>query len=209
MSALRALAIAALLSILLGSNVSAQDNSPVNPPVNPAVGPPVLLMLVHQEVLYGKGPARQKLEASVARICNRLEIPDFWIDLQSLTGPRQVLFFNPFESYEEMERAANDWSKIYAAHPEIAKMQEDIDANLKTEDTTIAVRRDDLGYLLDHIDFSAMRFMRVVEIHLLPGHEGDFVEASRILGDAYEKLGEETPWECIRSRTAWNHLFSL
>jgi hypothetical protein len=36
--------------------------------------------------------------------------------------------------------------------------------------------------------------MRVVEVRLLPGHENDFVEASMIVGEAYQKIGEETPW---------------
>jgi len=36
--------------------------------------------------------------------------------------------------------------------------------------------------------------MRVVEVRLLPGHEDDFVEASMIVGEAYQKIGEETPW---------------
>jgi hypothetical protein len=93
-----------------------------------------------------------------------------------------------------MEQAYTDWNKIYATHPDLAHMQEEIDATLKSEDTTIALRRDDLGYLVDHIDFSTTRFMRVVEVRLLPGHEGDFVEASTILSDAYNKIGEEAPW---------------
>jgi hypothetical protein len=195
MNAIRAVAATVFLSLVCVLNVSGQDNSgPANPPVNPANAPPYLLVLVHQEILYGKAAARQKLEVATTRIFNRLDAPSSWIDLQSITGPRHVLFFDPFDSFEEIEQSSAAWAQVYIAHPDVARIQEEIDALLKSEETTIAVRRDDLGYLVDHIDLSMTRFMRVVEVRLLPGHEDDFVEASKILGDAYEMIGEETPW---------------
>jgi hypothetical protein len=195
MNAIRAVAATIFLSLICVSNLSGQDdNSTANPAVNSPHAPPYLLVLVHQEILYGKATARQKLEVATARICNRIDAPSSWIDLQSLTGPRQVLFFGPFDSFEQIEQSSTDWAQVYVAHPDLARMQDEIDALLKTEDTTIAVRRDDLGYLVDHIDLSLLRFLRVVEVRLLPGHEDGFVEASKILGDAYDKIGEETPW---------------
>jgi hypothetical protein len=194
MNAIRAVAATVFLSLVCVSNLSGQDNSAANPALNPAHSPPYVLVLVHQEILYGKATARQKLEVATTRICNRIEAPSSWIDLQSITGPRQVLFFDPYDSFEQIEQSSAAWGQVYVAHPDLARMQEEIDALLKTEDTTVAVRRDDLGYLVDHIDLSTIRFMRVVEVRLLPGHEDDFVEASQILGDAYEKIGEETPW---------------
>ncbi len=194
MNAIRAVAATIFLSLVCVSNLSGQDNSAANPALDSSHAPPYLLVLVHQEILYGKATARQKLVVATARICNRIDAPNSWIDLQSLTGPRQVLFFDPFDSFEQIEKSSTDWARVYVAHPDLARMQEEIDALLKAEDTTIAVRRDDLGYLVDHIDLSLTRFMRVVEVRLLPGHEADFVEASKILGEAYDQIGEETPW---------------
>jgi len=198
MNAIRALAASILLSLVCVSALSAQENRAVepsvNPPTNPAIVPPNLLVLVRQEIQYGKATARQKLEVAVTRLCNRLDVPNSWIDLQSVSGSRDVLFFDPFDSFEQLEQAGASWSQIYAAHPDLVRMQEEIDALLKSEETTIAVRRDDLGYRADHIDLSEARFMRVVEVHLLPGHEADFVEASRILIDAFDKIGADAPW---------------
>ena len=198
MNAIRALAATILLSLGCVPIVSGQENKPVDPAANqaanPAVAAPYVLVLVHQEIQYGKAAARQKLEVATTRICNRLDVPNSWIDLQSLSGPRDVLFFDPFDSFEQLEQSSAGWSQIYAAHPDLTRMQEEIDALLKTEDTTIAVRRDDLGYRADHIDLSEARFMRVVEVRLLPGHESDFAEASRILDDAYDKIGQDTAW---------------
>jgi hypothetical protein len=73
-------------------------------------------------------------------------------------------------------------------------MQEQIKALVRNERTTIAARRDDLGYRTDSIDLSKMRFLRVLEVRLRPGYESSFVEAFKILGAAYERINASTPW---------------
>src|SRR5882762_2349530 len=102
MNAIRAVAVTVFLSLVCVSNLSGQDNRAVNP----AQAPPYLLVLVHQEILYGKATARQRLEVATTRICNRIDAPSSWIDLQSMTGPRQVLFFDPFDSFEQIEQSS-------------------------------------------------------------------------------------------------------
>jgi hypothetical protein len=190
MNAIRQLAAILLLSLVGVAISSGQDKKPANP----AGAPPNLVVFVHQEIQYGKASARQKLEVATARACDRLDVASFWIDLQSLTGPREVLFFDPFDSFEQLEQSLAGWSQIYAAHPDLARMQEQVDALLMSERTIVAVRRDDLGYLVDDIDLSETRFMRVVEVRLAPGHESDFVEGLKILSEAYEKIKADSPW---------------
>jgi hypothetical protein len=172
------------------SNVSAQvDESP-----NPAAEPPNMLVLVHQEYRFDKQSQRQKLEVAVARACEHLDVPNDWIDLESISGPTEALFFDPFDSFEHMDTAVADWPRIYAAHPELARSQEELRSLVASEQTIIAVRRDDLGYRPQSIDFSKARYMRILEVRLNPGHERDFAEAFRILGAAYEKIKATTPW---------------
>jgi hypothetical protein len=73
-------------------------------------------------------------------------------------------------------------------------LQEQIKAFVSNERTIIAVRRDDLGYRPQTIDLSKARFMRILEVHLLPGHERDFDESFRTLAEASEKIKASTPW---------------
>jgi hypothetical protein len=172
------------------SNVSAQvDESP-----NPAAEPPNMLVLVHQEYRFDKQSERQKLEVAISRASEHLDLPNDWIDLESISGPTEALFFDPFDSFEQMDAAVAQWGRIYAAHPEIGRPQEELRSLVAAERTIIAVRRDDLGYRPQSIDFSKARFMRVLEVRLNPGHESDFVEAFRILGAAYERIKASTPW---------------
>lgn len=87
-----------------------------------ATKPPKLLLLVHQQFKFGSEGARQKLEAAVVRACERLDVPNSWIDLQSITGPPEDLSFDPFDSFERMGAAYAGWGQIFASHPKLAEL---------------------------------------------------------------------------------------
>jgi hypothetical protein len=181
---------APFLMLAAASMVSAQEE----PSPNPSAAPPNMLLLVHREIYSSKAGERQKLEAAMSRACDHLHVPNDWIDLESLTGPPEALSFDPFDAFEQLDTAIAEWGRIFAAHPELARMQEEIKALATSERTIIAVRRDDLGYRPQSIDLSKARFLRVLEVRLRPGYESEFVEAFRILGEAYERIKADTPW---------------
>ncbi len=169
----------------------AQEQQAENPA---ATEPPNLVLLVRQEIQPGKSGDREKLEVTIARACDRQEIPSYWINLQSLTGGHEALFIDPFDSFDHLEQSGSGWRQFYAVHPELAHAQEEIQGLLESQQTIVAVRRDDMGYLTDKIDFSTTRFMRVIEVHLFQGHENEFVEASHVLAEANRKIETATPW---------------
>jgi hypothetical protein len=184
----------ALAMILLWFACAFRASAQVNESPNPAAEPPKMLLLVHQEFRFGKEGERRKLEIAISRACDHLNVPNDWIDLESLSGPTEALFFDPFNSFEQVDIAFAQWGSIFAAHPDLARMQGELKALVTSERTVIAVRRDDLGYHPQSIDFSKARFLRVLEVRLNPGHESDFVEALGILSAAYEKIKADTPW---------------
>src|SRR6266851_4923554 len=161
---------------------------------NLAGTPPKMLLLVHQEFRSGKANERRKIEVAISRACDQLAVPNSWIDLESISGSPEALFFDPFDSFEQLDTAFAEWGRIFATRPELAHMREELQALVVAERTIVAVRRDDLGYRPQSIDFSKARYMRILEVRLNPGHERDFIEAFRILGAAYEKIKTNTPW---------------
>ena len=179
-----------LLLLALISSGSAQTEKPANP----ATAPPKLVLLVHQQFKFGNESSRQKLEASVVRACDRLSVPNSWIDLQSITGQSEALSFDPFDSFEQLDNAFVGWGQLFASHPQLANLQEQIRSLETSESTIIAVRRNDLGYRVNLIDLSKARFMRVLEVRLRPGHESEFVESFKLLSAAYEKINADMPW---------------
>jgi hypothetical protein len=160
----------------------------------PPTAPPNILLLVHQEFKLGSESAREKLDSQIVQACRQLDVPNQWIDLQSITGVPEALSFDPFDSFADIEDAYIGWAKIYATHPEIADPQQEIRDLQTKERTIIAVRRNDLSYQANSIDLSKARFMRILEVRLLQGREADFAEAFKTLRSAYAKIKAETYW---------------
>jgi len=160
----------------------------------PVAEAPKLIVLSYQDIEPKKADERDRLAVSMARTCDRLNTPNFWIDLQPLSGPKKVSSLDLFESFDQLEQARTGWNAALNAHPELARSQEQIQGTVSSEKKIFAIRRDDLGYLTDAADLSKSRYVRIDEIRLLPGHENDFAEAIRILKDGFTNLNAEAPW---------------
>jgi hypothetical protein len=160
----------------------------------PETAPPKLLVWVYQKFSFEKANELDQWEIAVARACQTLEVPNSWIVLESITGEPEVLSFDPFDSFAQLDKPIAEWGKIYAAHPELGRLQAQITAALTSQRTVIALRRDDLSYRANRIDLSKARYMRVLEVRLHPGRENEFAEAFQKLTAAYEKIESELPW---------------
>jgi hypothetical protein len=108
---------------------------------------------------------------------------------------RFVLEF-PFQAIGRIVGYAStisEWGPIYADHTELGKFQVQINGALASQRTIVAERRDDLSYRANRIDLSKARFLRLLEVRLHPGHEGEFAEAFKKLTAAYEKTESDLP----------------
>lgn len=161
---------------------------------NSETAPPKLVVLVYQRFPLDKMAASGKALAAAARACANLDVPNSWIGMDSITGEPEVLSFDPFDSFAHVNKAFAAWGPLYAAHPELGKAQAQIMGALQSQRTIVAVRRDDLSYRANRIDLSKARFLRVLEVRLHPGHEGEFTEAFQKLRAAYEKIDSDLPW---------------
>ena len=137
-SHLRVLTTAFLLFSCVLRASAQVDESP-----NIAGTPPKMLLLVRQQFKSGKARERRKLEVAVSRACDQLAVPNSWIDLESISGSPQALFFDSLDSFEQLDNAFPEWSRILASRPDIARVQEEIQALVSTERTMIVVRRDE------------------------------------------------------------------
>src|SRR4029077_21069288 len=132
-------------------------------------GPPKFLNMIHQELKPGRVGAYDELETSIARIYNRENIPVFWVELESITGPSEVLYLNLFDSSEEMAKARDALNAGLAAHPDLVQMQDRLlQENTSNGTTVLGVRRDDMGYRANTIDFSKMRVLRLSTVFAHP-----------------------------------------
>lgn len=159
------------------------------------VGPPKFLNMVHQELKPGRIGAYDELETSIARIYIRENIPVFWVELESITGPSEMLYLNLFDSSEEMAKSMDALSAALAAHPELVQMQDRLlQENTSSGTTVLGVRRDDMGYRANTIDFSKMRVLRLSTVFAHPGYERAFMETEWSLSEASQKVHAQAAW---------------
>lgn len=131
--------------------------------------PPHVLLLVRQQFKSGKGPARERLERATAAAYNKLDVPVYWIEMQAFTGSSEALFFDPFDSFEAVEKAGATIGQLNEAHPELVRLQAGINDSLSSEKTVLAVRRDSPG--VNGIDLAQARFIRMLVVRGGPGAE--------------------------------------
>jgi hypothetical protein len=184
------IAMAAAFALIFAGGASGQTKDSAWP----ETAPPKLALLVYQRFPFEKMTESGKALAAAARACANLEVPNSWIVMDSVTAEPEVLSFDPFDSFAHIDKAYAEWGPIYAAHPELAKAQAQILGALTSQRTIVAVRREDLSYRANRIDLSKARFMRVLEVRLHPGSEGDFAEAFQKLSAAYEKTNSDLSW---------------
>ncbi len=136
---------------------------------SPAAAPPKVLLLTRQQFKPAQAHARERLERATAAIYNRLDVPIYWLELAAFTGTPEELFFDPFDSFEAVEKASAALSALNEAHPELVRMQAGINDALASQRAILAVRRDSQG--VDEINLAQARFMRMLVVRASPGQE--------------------------------------
>ena len=172
------------------SSVRAQSNQAARLPGEP----PKILNIVREQIIPGKTAAYTNLLERIGAEYTRRRIPVYWYGAQSFTGPLEGLYLNFFESFAEMNAANGAPNKAVAANPALAQMQEQLLMYTTSVSNVFAVRRDDLGYRWDAIDFSKARVLRVATIEVRQGHEAEFAKAIRGLRAAYARLNATAYW---------------
>lgn len=176
--------------VLSVASVRAQTNQTIN-----AAGePPKILNVVHQLLIPGKGSDYSQLLDRIAQSYEQAQIPVYWMQSQSLTGPYGQMSLNFFDSFAEAEAVNDRLMRAVASRPAIAQMQEQLLGYVSSETNAIAVRRDDISYRAGTIDFSKAHILRVATILVRQGHEQEFAEAIKGLRGAYERLNANAFW---------------
>lgn len=185
-----AVSLGICICVLSATSARAQTNQTINV----AGEPPKILNFVHQMLIPGKGSAYSQLLDRIAESYQQAQIPVYWLQSQSLTGPYGEMSLNFFDSFADAEAASNNLMRAVAGRPALAQMQEQLLGCVSSETNAIAFRRDDISYRATSIDFSKARILRVATILVRQGHEDEFAEAIKGLRGAYERLNATAFW---------------
>jgi len=73
--------------------------------------PPRILQIHREGLKPGSEDAYRQIEDDTARICAELGCPHPYLGIESLTGSREVWFFNGYESSAERKHVVDDYAK--------------------------------------------------------------------------------------------------
>jgi hypothetical protein len=172
--------------------IRAQENSAS---AHSAGSPPRYINVVHERLKPGRDAAYDGMLANIRDDYERFNIPAYWIEMKSITGPDESFSLNFGDSFGDLEKMGAGVAAGVAAHPELAGLQDRLLAeNTSNVSNFIAERVDPLGSRADSINFAKMRMLQVTVFHIRPGHEGEFAEAAKSIASAYEKVAGSPPW---------------
>ena len=193
---LRAGVGAIVAALALGSSARAQTTAQENAPTAHSAGsPPRYINVVHERLKPGRDGVYDGMLSNIRDDYERFNIPAYWIELKSLTGPDEILAFNFAESFGEFEKMGAGMAAGIAAHPELAGLQDrQLAENTSSVTNFIAERVDALGSRAATINFAKMHMLQVTVFHIRPGHEGEFAEAAKGMASAYEKVTGSPAW---------------
>ena len=152
------------------------------------IAPPPALNVVHHKIKRSSTASYQTLEASIVAAYDRAKIPLYWLTFQSVKDPRDVVYFNVFDTPADLQRAAETYRTLAPAHPEVTRLSSRLAALVESENSLLTTRRDEVVYTRADVDFSTMRALMLATFRVKAGHEGQFIDAVRKAG------GAGVPW---------------
>jgi hypothetical protein len=154
---------------------------------------PRFLNIVREQIKPGRSSANNALETEIVSDFTRADIGAYWLEAER--SGEEILGLNFLNSFEEVEKVVASLSTGYARHPEIvAKVDRKLQENVSVINTVFTVRRNDLGYRAEAVDFSKARILWLTTFQVRPGHADEFAEAVQLASAAYEKQNAATPW---------------
>ena len=155
--------------------------------------PPKVLTIFREDVKPGRGAAHEKLEASYSAALRKAKWPVYSLAMSSLSGAGDAWFLSGYPSLEAVEADHHNLAKNAALSDEFDRLDEQ-DAQFRTNQRmTITRLREDLSYQ-QNIDMAHMRYFEVVTFRIRPGHDAQFVEATKLIRAAYEKAKVDMHW---------------
>jgi hypothetical protein len=84
--------------------------------------PPPVLQIVREPLRPGVEAEYDRIESEIARECARLRCPHPYLGLESLTGRKEVWWFNGYDSAADQKQVAEAWAKNKEALATLGRM---------------------------------------------------------------------------------------
>ncbi|HET8889644.1 MAG TPA: hypothetical protein VFQ41_12130 [Candidatus Angelobacter sp.] len=173
--------IASILGICLAGTALAQTP-------NAPSGPPKVLVITREVIKLGQRSAHEKFEAGWPKAFTAANWPVHYLAMSSMSGESRALYITGYDSAEA-------WEKDNQAQRKNASLGQQLDALsvkdadfLKESRTGVFTFMPDISYNAN-VEIGSMRYFRIVDVQVKPGHNDHFVEVRKLVRAAHEKAG--------------------
>ncbi len=156
---------------------------------------PPILVIYKEDVKAGHVQTHDDLEAKFARTYSKMPGAQYYLAMNSISGPNQSWFVQPYACLDDVakEYQAGDHAptQLKANLQQIVGGESD---NLANQQAITAVYREDLSYNAAAAHMPNARYVEVVTYRVAPGHDADFMEAAKMVRAAHEKANQPMEW---------------
>jgi len=154
---------------------------------------PKLLTINRERIKTGHDAAHVKTEAGWPALYAQAKSPDYYLALVSMTGPAEVWFMTPRDSY-------TGWGKSMERDEANSQLTADLDRlwatdaeHLDGSDAFEAAARPDLSHG-SYPDLSRTRFWRITIMRVRPGHEKAFADMVALYKTVASRVAPNLAW---------------
>ncbi len=154
---------------------------------------PSLVTIIREEVKVGRTAEHARNEAGWPAAFGRVNSPDYYLAMTSLTGMPEAWYIIPSASNAAYGEAMIRYDKDAAMTAELERLSR-ADADLINGSRTIqALARPDLS-MGSFPDLSKQRFWEISVVRVRPGHEAEFDAAAKAFGSAAQRASPTTQY---------------
>ena len=158
-----------------------------------ASGPTLYQYLVVQVLKPGSHDAYIKAEQADAQALQQANVPDYYIGMQSITGPETVIYDFGHTSFADMVKVHEAVMANKALLQKLQSTDATEGADVASVTRSLYMFRKDLSLNPD-VDFPKMRFMDMLLFHVREGHEEEFEQAVKLYMKAYQTAVPDAYW---------------
>ena len=161
---------------------------------------PPLVTIIREEVKVGRTADHARIESGWPAAFGRVNSPDYYLAMVSLTGEPQALYVIPTASNaaygEQMKRYDNDPTTT----AELERLSRTDAEVLEGTRTVQAMARPDLS-MGAYPDLAKQRFWEISMVRVRPGHETDFDAAAKAYGSASQRAAPNAQYRVYQVMT--------
>ena len=168
-----------------------------------ALPPPKVLVVFVENLKPGKaGATHEKTEEAFQRALGDAKSTNYYLAMNSISGPPRSLFLYRYESFAEAGKQ-REMEHANSALGNALDAADSADGELLSNESWNAYSfREDLSHVTP-LDLAKMRYMDITRITVKPGHRAEFEEYMKAAGAATTKAVPDARFTVYESQYGW------